>query len=219
VPFYPIPLDLHPEVVKVIELNFTANSSGNHIWTMNDQTYRANYNHPILLEAEKQEGGGYGTFDSESLVYDFGSSKTVRIVINNAYQAWHPMHLHGYHMQVIAEGAGYWDGKTIVNPANPLRRDTHILRRYGHLVVQITANNPGIWPYHCKRFDFLLKGFTLTFIEGHIAWHLSAGLNVNLMTQRQELQDTEIPYIMHQTCVEWRRWTAHHTVDQIDAGL
>lgn len=60
------------------------------------------------------------------------------------------MHLHGYHMQVIAEGDGYWDGYTVVNPSNPLRRDTHVLRRCGHLVAQIQADNPGIWPLHCE---------------------------------------------------------------------
>ena len=118
---------------------------------MNDETYRADYNRPLLLQAEQQSYGSYGdVFDPESLVYDLGSSNTVRIVMNNAYQAWHPMHLHGYHMQTIAEGDGYWDGRTLVNPSTPLRRDTHILRRYGHLGVQITAENPAIWPYHCE---------------------------------------------------------------------
>ena len=155
IPFYPIPLDPHPEAVKVVEMNFTSNSSGNHIWTMNDQTYRGNYNDPLLLLANRNEDPNNSSiYDPEWLVYNFGSAKTVRIVLNNAYQAWHPMHLHGYHMQVIAEGDGYWDG-TITNPSNPLRRDTHIIRRYGHLVIQFQADNPGIWPYHCKSLKLL----------------------------------------------------------------
>jgi FtsP/CotA-like multicopper oxidase with cupredoxin domain len=196
-------MDPHPETIKVVELNFTSNSSGNHIWTMNDQTYRGNYNNPLLLLANQaQDPNNNSVYDADSLVYNFGSSKTVRIVLNNAYQAWHPMHLHGYHMQVIAEGDGYWDGVTVTNPANPLRRDTHILRRYGHLVIQIEADNPGIWPYHC-----------------HIAWHLSAGFNMNILTQPQKIKDAKIPYIMAQTCLDWDRFSSQNVVDQIDAGL
>lgn len=66
------------------------------------------------------------------------------------------MHLHGYDMTILSVGDGKWDGKTIMNAGNPLRRDVQMLSPYGHLVVQFEANNPGVWAFHC-----------------HIAWHLS----------------------------------------------
>ena len=66
------------------------------------------------------------------------------------------MHLHGHEYWVLNEGNDQWDGSTIINPSNPLRRDTHNLRPNGYMVLQYNADNPGVWPFHC-----------------HIAWHLS----------------------------------------------
>lgn len=61
-------------------------------------------------------------------------------------------------MQVLAEGIGTWDGSTIVNAANPQRRDTQLIQPSGYLVVQIELGNAGVWPFHC-----------------HVAWHISEG--------------------------------------------
>lgn len=58
--------------------------------------------------------------------------------------ASHPMHIHGHNMQVLAEGFGSWDG-TIINPANPQRRDTQLVRSNGFIAMQIDLNNPGVW--------------------------------------------------------------------------
>ena len=66
------------------------------------------------------------------------------------------MHLHGHNMYVLQEGEGFYDNQPFVNPANPQRRDTQMVRPNGHIVVQFDADNPGVWPFHC-----------------HIAWHLS----------------------------------------------
>ena len=68
-------------------------------------------------------------------------------------------------MFVLNEGVGTWDG-TVVNPQNPQRRDVQVLQKQGYIVVQIDADNPGVWPFHC-----------------HIAWHVSAGLYVNVMVR------------------------------------
>ena len=66
------------------------------------------------------------------------------------------MHLHGHEYSILNEGPGHWDGTTLINPSNPLRRDTHNLRPNGFMVLQYEADNPGAWPFHC-----------------HVAWHLS----------------------------------------------
>ena len=68
-------------------------------------------------------------------------------------------------MFVLNEGVGTWDG-TVVNPQNPQRRDVQVLQKQGYIVVQIGADNPGVWPFHC-----------------HIAWHVSAGLYINVMVR------------------------------------
>ena len=69
-------------------------------------------------------------------------------------------------MFVLDEGVGEWDGTTVVNAENPQRRDVQVLRAQGYIVVQIDADNPGVWPFHC-----------------HIAWHVSAGLYINVMVR------------------------------------
>lgn len=92
------------------------------------------------------------------------------------------MHLHGQSMFVPAEGTGAWNG-SIANPKNPQRRDTQILQANGYMVVQLTADNPGVWPFHC-----------------HIAWHLSAGMYINVMLKPKTLTQKEIPAAIAETC-------------------
>jgi FtsP/CotA-like multicopper oxidase with cupredoxin domain len=199
VPFFPQKVDPHPAAVETINVDLFTNATGHHVWTMNNATQFTDYNHPLLLEAYK---GNFSFPDPRANVYNFGTNKTVRIVLNTVYQSAHPMHLHGHNFQVLAEGPGPWDGKTITNPQNPLRRDTHVQRRYGHLVIQFTMNNPGVWSYHC-----------------HIAWHASMGLNIAILERPAELAKARIPFVIDQTCVDWNRWTSTHTVDQVDAGI
>lgn len=103
---------------------------------------------------------------------------------------------------VLSEGDGFWDGKTVINPSNPLRRDVHNLRRFGHLVIQFQADNPGVWPYHC-----------------HIAWHASMGYNLNVLELPQNITQMQIPEVMAQTCVDWDAYTQLNVVDQIDSGI
>ena len=108
--------------------------------------------------------------------------------------------VHGI-QSVLSEGNGYWDGKTTVNPSNPLRRDVHNLRRYDHLVIQFQADNPGVWPYHC-----------------HIAWHASMRFTMNLLELPEDITQVQIPDIMAQSCVDWNAYTQVNVVDQIDSG-
>jgi len=111
-------------------------------------------------------------------------------------------HIHGHNMQILAEGVGSWDG-TIVNAANPQRRDTQLVRPNGYLVVQIDLDNPGMWPLHC-----------------HVAWHISEGMNINLLEQGPSIEkDLHFPYTLAEGCREWADWTGGHVVPQIDSGL
>ena len=62
-----------------------------------------------------------------------------------------PIHLHGHNMQVLHEGAGPWDRKSLINVNNPQRRDVQQLPILGHIVVQFDLDNPGVWPFHCHN--------------------------------------------------------------------
>lgn len=58
----------------------------------------------------------------------------------------HPIHLHGYNMYVLSEGAGTWNG-VVVNPDNPQRRDVQQVRANGYIVVQFDPDHAGVWPF------------------------------------------------------------------------
>ena len=172
---------------------------------MNNSTFRGDYNDPLLLEAKL----GKSSFAAESNVYDFGNSKSIRFVVYNyASTGAHPMHMHGHNMYVLAVGSGTWDG-TVTNAKNPQRRDVQLLPNAvsatepSYIVVQIDADNPGVWPFHC-----------------HIAWHVSAGLYINILENANSIKhDMPIPSIMAQTCRDWAAFTGSHIPDQIDSGL
>ncbi|KAK6390354.1 hypothetical protein LTR65_005729 [Meristemomyces frigidus] len=176
------------------------NATGAFVWYMNNVTYYTDYNDPTLLEANL----GYTNFTRNSQVYNLGTNSTVRIVMTSVgFPASHPMHIHGHNMQILAEGTGSWDGTTIVNPSNPQRRDTQLVRPNGYLVIQIDLNNPGVWPLHC-----------------HVAWHISEGMNVLLLEQTPSvIAELEMPYIMAETCRDWSAWSNKTVVPQIDSGL
>lgn len=199
VPHFPQSVDPNPSI-ETITVDLFTNATGHHVWVMNNVTQYVDYNAPALLQAYE---GNFSFPEPDANVYNFGTNKTVRIILNTVYQSVHPMHLHGHAFQVLAEGPGSWDGNTDAIAANPLRRDVHMQRRYGHLVVQFNLDNPGVWSYHC-----------------HIAWHASMGFNIIFLERPTELAKIqEVPIIIDQTCVDWDTWTSNHAVDQIDAGI
>lgn len=139
-PFYPIQ---PPEPEKTVHITIAQeiNSTGHTTYTMNGQTFRTNYNHPLLNLTFN--GNTSYPFDPQWNVYDFGSSESVRVVFQNTVPFAHPMHIHGQNMYVIDEGVGSWDGETRIRPQNPQRRDTQTLQPDGYLVVQLVSDNPG----------------------------------------------------------------------------
>lgn len=113
----------------------------------------------------------------------------------------HPIHLHGYNMYVLAEGAGTWNG-TITNPNNPQRRDVQQVRAGGYIVVQFDPTHAGVWPFHC-----------------HISWHASAGLFLDFIVKPDTIKKLDIPLKVKNTCTDWAAFTSREVVDQIDSGV
>ena len=199
VPYYSITPTANPATTLEITVGFEINETGHFLWTMNNSTFRTDYNDPILLAA--QSGNDSYPYDPEWNVYDFGSNSSMRIIVNNETPVTHPMHIHGHNMYMLSEGLGTWDG-TVTNPSNPQRRDVQLMQTDGYMVFQIDADNPGVWPFHC-----------------HIAWHVSGGLYVNILEQPGQIQSLDIPSSIPETCKSWSAYTNQGPIDQIDSGL
>jgi FtsP/CotA-like multicopper oxidase with cupredoxin domain len=192
-----------PAITQDIEMVFGSNGT-NFVWTMNNSTFRGDYNDPTL----EHVAGGNMTFEPEWNVFNFGNSSSIRIVLTNTFSHGpHPMHLHGHNFHVLSEGTGAWDG-TVVNAGNSQVRDVQILRSApddttpSHLVIQWQNDNPGVWPLHC-----------------HIAWHVSAGLYINVLEQPEAIQAKTFPASIAQNTANWAAWTNSNVVDQIDSGV
>ncbi|KAK5678143.1 hypothetical protein LTS10_009313 [Elasticomyces elasticus] len=231
VPTYPISPG-YPSVTEILPIEFKANGTPpadvNLLWYMANRTFRADYNEPILLDANQ----GKTDFDYLRNVHNYGTNNSVRLIVENTGAQPHPMHLHGHNIFILAEGSctdnntvfgntngtsedgktetilkrnsrygNCWDG-SIVNPSNPQRRDVHMLLPGNYIVVQWNQDNPGVWPFHC-----------------HIAWHLSSGFVWTVLERPNDVENNmQIPPAMAQTCTDWSTWTATHVVDQIDSG-
>ena len=199
IPLFPFPSLPNPATTQTIDIGFGPNATGNFVWTMNGQAFRGNYDQPTLLLANA--GNTSYPYDPQWNVYNFGTNASVRIIIRNTTPVAHPMHLHGHNFNVLAEGQGTWDGK-VKHIFNTQRRDVQIIQGSGYLVIQYNTDNPGVWPLHC-----------------HIAWHVSAGLYVNVMEQTEKIKQKVIPDDVRQTCRDWADYTGHTIVNQIDSGL
>jgi FtsP/CotA-like multicopper oxidase with cupredoxin domain len=193
------------EDVDEVTINFTFASNGtNLVWSVNNQTFRANMNTAILDNVIE----GNTTFAPEWNVFSFDSTKkAIRLILKNNFQAAHPMHLHGHDFNVLAAGVGDWD-RTIVNPDNTQVRDVQTLAGFNpntqiptFLVIQFNQDNPGVWPLHC-----------------HIAWHVSQGLYLNVL-EKPESINYQVPGSIKQTCVDYSDWTNRNVPLQIDSGV
>ncbi|KAL8747883.1 MAG: hypothetical protein Q9184_007539, partial [Pyrenodesmia sp. 2 TL-2023] len=129
-PLFPFPALANAATTLNLDITFGPNATGNNLWYMNGQTFRANYDHPVFLLAAA--GNTSYPNDPQWNVYNFGNNASVRVIINNDFPALHPMHLHGHNFFVLAEGQGTWDGK-ITNFPNTQRRDVHIVQPNGYL--------------------------------------------------------------------------------------
>lgn len=194
-PITPSPFPFQQDLTLDLKLN----STGNYEWLINGQTFRANFNYPSLYLAA--EGNTSYPYDPQWNVYNFGQNSSVVLNVTNNTPFTHPFHLHGHNFYVLDVGfrGTVWDGR-VINPQNPMRRDTQIIPASGWAVLAFEADNPGVWPFHC-----------------HVAWHLSGGLAMNVITQPQAIPT--IPQGMQdQTCVAWDAYSNSNIVDQIDAG-
>lgn len=187
-----------PYILDLI-MTFALNETGSFEFRTNDQAYRADFNEPLLYDAK----AGQTSFPAnpEWNVYNLAANRSVVLNVTNLTPFTHPMHLHGHSYFVLSVGPQdtVWDG-SVVNPENPMRRDVQTIPAGGYAALQFEADNPGVWPFHC-----------------HVAWHLSSGLAVNLISRPDDI--LEIPEgTKGSTCDAWDRYSSSTVVDQIDSG-
>ena len=87
-----------PATTIDIDVNFVINSTGHLTWTMNNSTFRVDYNSPLLLLAKT--GNDSYPYSPQYNVYNTNSSSSIRVRVKNLTPTSHPMHLHGHTMCV-----------------------------------------------------------------------------------------------------------------------
>jgi FtsP/CotA-like multicopper oxidase with cupredoxin domain len=193
-----------PEFIQEVRIEIKTNETGHKLLYMNDISFRANYNYPILPLVNA--GNTSYPDDPQWNIYNFGSNSSVRIILYNTTPLFHPIHMHGHNFWVLAEGIGEWGGD-IVNVENPVRRDTQIMLAAdgdtaSYLVIEFETDNPGVWPLHC-----------------HIAWHAAGGMYLNIIEHPEEISKMTIPSKVVEGCRSWWKYTDSEVVSQIDSGL
>ncbi|KAI5924493.1 multicopper oxidase-domain-containing protein [Camillea tinctor] len=196
-PLLPLPVP-EPSWTQHMDIGAFKNASGNLLWKFGGVTARVDYNDPTLLQASQ----GDLVFEPEMNVVNYGTNSSIRFIVNNPTPTPHPMHAHGLSMYILAQGAGNFNGSTLTGLDNPLRRDVQMVSAHSHIVVQIDAATPGLWPFHC-----------------HIAWHASAGFFSQMLFQPDEVRGYAVPPETRQVCDDWSAFTARQVPDQIDSGL
>ncbi len=85
---------------------------------------------------------------SQSPALYFDRGERLRIVLTNDTMMAHPIHLHGMFGELEAE-----NGEVLV------RKHTFVVQPAKQLSYLVTADNPGVWAYHC-----------------HLLYHMAAGM-------------------------------------------
>ena len=80
---------------------------------------------------------------------DVRQGERIRLNMRNVSPMWHPMHLHGHTFALTNLGGARKDTVNVV----PGRTVT----------IDLDANNPGQWMYHCHNTYHLAMGMATTF--------------------------------------------------------
>ncbi|PHH74030.1 hypothetical protein CDD80_3413 [Ophiocordyceps camponoti-rufipedis] len=94
---------------------------------------------------------------------------TVDLIINNLDDGSHPIHLHGYSFHILSShrerGRDGWGSynpfetpPSNMNLEDAVVKDTVAVPRRGHVVLRLTAGNPGLWMLHCHMLVHMGTG-------------------------------------------------------------
>ncbi|KAK2855717.1 hypothetical protein FQN49_004913 [Arthroderma sp. PD_2] len=168
-------------------------------WEFGPSPMWINYSEPIIKNLDKEH------FPATWVVYpadDHLTNKWVYLVITgkklkaleSQVAVAHPIHLHGHDFVLLQQSTKPWD-PTYVNLKldNPPRRDVVLLPAGGFIVIAFKPDNPGSWLLHC-----------------HIAWHVSAGLALQVLERKEDLKALTVNNpdydFMQENCRRWDAW-------------
>ncbi|NUP04060.1 MAG: multicopper oxidase family protein [Nonomuraea sp.] len=100
-----------------------------------------------------------GRLASDPMRLRVDRGETIRIVLHNDTHMWHPMHLHGHTFQVRTDDRG-----------GP-RKDTVNVMPYKRLEIDVHADNPGEWMFHCHNLYHQEQGMMGVFGYGKAPRH------------------------------------------------
>ncbi|KAK3368780.1 Cupredoxin [Podospora didyma] len=169
-------------------------------WFLNSTTMVVDWADPTLL----QLANNVTTFETSNAVVELpNADEWAYVVIQTTLPIPHPIHLHGFDMFVLAQGAGTFSASTVtLNTANPPRRDTAMLPASGFLVLAFETDNPGAWLMHC-----------------HIGWHTSEGFAMQFIVRRDEILNLVDTATLEDTCSAWNSHVTVNSIVQEDSGV
>ncbi|EGD99751.1 multicopper oxidase [Trichophyton tonsurans CBS 112818] len=150
---------------------------------------------------------GRGTDDRTGVIYYNKDDGWVYLVItgkklkqlSSQVAVAHPIHLHGHDFVLLQQSMEPWDStKVNLKLENPPRRDVTLLPAGGFIVIAFKPDNPGSWLLHC-----------------HIAWHVSAGLALQVLERKEDLKALTVNNpdfdFMQENCRRWDAWHSDKT--------
>ena len=90
---------------------------------------------------------------------EFELDERLRLILVNDTMMAHPIHLHGVFMELV-------NGNGIRNP----RKHTVIVKPAERLMLDITADAPGLWAFHC-----------------HLLYHMKAGMMHSVRVENRKV--------------------------------
>lgn len=175
-------------------------------WTLGGISEVVDWSNPTLGLSV----GGVTTFDTQKHVVTLNNPNAwVYWVYQNSLEMPHPLHVHGHDFRLLGSGNGAFDAgsmTSLLNFANPPRRDTIQIARSGWVVAAFKTDNPGAWAMHC-----------------HMAWHASGGFALQYLERPSEIAGIYGSVVngdqYKNTCSTWKTYYASSIYKQDDSGL
>ncbi|KAH7238787.1 Cupredoxin [Fusarium tricinctum] len=197
-----VPRNVGPPDMEVVEnANRSWNSDGIIKWSLNSTTMIAEWDHPSLLKL----GTNTSFTESNAVIRVPKKDAWVYLAIETELDISHPIHLHGFDYQILAQGTGPYGPDVTLKTDNPPRRDTALLPAKGHLVIAFLTDNPGVWLMHC-----------------HIGWHAAEGFSLQFVVREDEIPDLiseQEHKDIEEGCKAWHDFSHTMKMDQDDSGI
>ncbi|KAI0338648.1 multicopper oxidase 2A [Trametopsis cervina] len=140
-----------------------------------------NVRNAVLASSTYAPVGGSVQADDQFMVTE-DSVQVVDLLIDNLDDGDHPFHLHGHRPWIMGTGPGRYQGQTL-NATDPLRRDTVLIPAYNWMALRFVTDNPGLWAFHC-----------------HLAWHMAAGLLMQINSLPSTAARLDFPQAIIDQC-------------------